>query len=838
MQAETMRPSVASGRWADHSSMVAIRDVPTLDSRPPSNRQDSQRSADDVQLRMNPSSVAAMEEDESLDQSRVVVKPAPPPEANTNTNIVTAEVINFRKAILEPMEEFLFMDPKRRCVSGLKKWTVDEWDRRIAMHPRKAAEVVKSLVLTKGASLKPMAVTEKLPVYPGTHVDAARALKPQDWEEVYALLKQGVSDLGEHKYTDLTGRAGSTERRMQLARDLRQKLAEASRMSDWEAVMAFQNVAQNYERGEGDQPHTGPPGSAAARREEEALHMEDEPKYLEQSVLSQMVFDREFPLGVEETIMQEDRVYRFAIQHSGGGCHRVRHHDSNILSTLIYVMVLAGIIFFFFYLFYRMYGQPDQWTIEGTIQDVTVPGYSELVKNRGQQRGRVASLLNSMTFSLLVNASLDKFGLIDPSTSTVLVGMTLGGTWGFVLDNMLGTDEGFREYLWSPISGMMYGMGCLYTQRFGRYVVTILFDMFFTVILFKQLYSRLVQAAGFTVAGREWIANGFVSTFIAILTFEVYANMTRFQWAYPSGTEDVINQWISGPTMVLCVVIMCMVYLTAETRTRVGEPGINDPSVKMYVTAFTFVVLLVLSQSGYIDPSDVEPANSKPRPAGTLASDPYNVHLPLKSVCAIYQGRWYGMAIFFSLAFCCLAFVIFVTSAQSLSGLAAACCCCLASKAEAMTQSQTSQAQDSEGDGEAPPARASMRQSIGASLAQSARPQRVSLPGTGGLGGDSFFIGGQSSILLDEEQMHRKRASVTHHRGVEQTMHRTNADKTMGKCLLFLVFNVATFLIVLLFTLHPVYQVDPKWGPRNTTLWEEACLINYDKAALANLGLS
>ena len=76
---------------------------------------------------------------------------------------------------------------------------------------------------------------------------------------------------------------------------------------------------------------------------------------------------------------------------------------------------------------------------------------------------------------------IDKFGLIDPSTSTVLVGMTLGGTWGFVLDNMLGTDEGFREYLWSPERGMAYAMGCLYSHRFGRYVVTILFDMFFTV---------------------------------------------------------------------------------------------------------------------------------------------------------------------------------------------------------------------------------------------------------------------------------------------------------------------------------------------------------------------
>ena len=88
---------------------------------------------------------------------------------------------------------------------------------------------------------------------------------------------------------------------------------------------------------------------------------------------------------------------------------------------------------------------------------------------------------------------------IDPSTSTVLIGMTLGGTWGFLLDMVFGTDEGFREYLWSAPKAMQYAMGCLATARYGRYIVTILFDMFFTVILFKILYSKLVLLAGFTV---------------------------------------------------------------------------------------------------------------------------------------------------------------------------------------------------------------------------------------------------------------------------------------------------------------------------------------------------
>jgi len=40
---------------------------------------------------------------------------------------------------------------------------------------------------------------------------------------------------------------------------------------------------------------------------------------------------------------------------------------------------------------------------------------------------------------------------------------------------------------------------------------------------------------------------------------KVYANMTRLEWAYPSGAEDDSNPWISGATMILAVVTMNIV---------------------------------------------------------------------------------------------------------------------------------------------------------------------------------------------------------------------------------------------------------------------------------------
>ena len=76
--------------------------------------------------------------------------------------------------------------------------------------------------------------------------------------------------------------------------------------------------------------------------------------------------------------------------------------------------------------------------------------------------------------------------------------MLLGNTFGFVLDNVLGSDEGFREYKWNSLDGMKYGIGSLGTARYARYLITIVFDMFFTVIFFKLLYSRIVRLAGFS----------------------------------------------------------------------------------------------------------------------------------------------------------------------------------------------------------------------------------------------------------------------------------------------------------------------------------------------------
>ena len=100
--------------------------------------------------------------------------------------------------------------------------------------------------------------------------------------------------------------------------------------------------------------------------------------------------------------------------------------------------------------------------------------------------------------------------------------------------------------------------------------------------------------------------------------------MTRFNWAYPSGEEQVFDQWISGHTMLLATIIMNMVYLTTETRTRQGESGINQPGIKIAVTMCVFGGLVLLQTFNVLDPT-VHIVHTR--------YEEDDVNLPLRNVC-------------------------------------------------------------------------------------------------------------------------------------------------------------------------------------------------------------
>ena len=432
----------------------------------------------------------------------------------SNVAQVTDDVKHLREAV-ERMQHFYFMRSDAHAVHGLQDWTVKVWAEALAAFPEEAATLAAGL---------------------------------------------GMDGRGDGEVQD-------------MAEALKQRLGGAMSAKQWRLIVEFQNRSLNHEH---------------SQEGEALVH------YLSPNLLANHIFNREFPLGIEGRVLRDK--YGFAVRHSG--LYDVKHRANSAVTIAVYGSLLACSVAFFAYLFTTM-TRTGLWTIADTVQDTSVADWSTKMKVRNKERGTAASLLTAASFSLTVNALVDKFGLIDPSSSTVFIGMVLGGTWGFVLDNMLGTDEGFREYLWSSSGGMAYSMGLIASERYARYLVTLLVDsetvswsrsrdlwlvaspclrasaasvppclrasaanpddaagstpasasaVFFTVILFKLLFPKLVQLAGFTVKGREWIANGFTSATISVLTFQVgvRAACTRRRlhcaprallWWCPTGTS-------------------------------------------------------------------------------------------------------------------------------------------------------------------------------------------------------------------------------------------------------------------------------------------------------------
>ena len=183
---------------------------------------------------------------------------------------------------------------------------------------------------------------------------------------------------------------------IELATQVKAALRQAQPLSKWRTVIAFQNAILNSSHN---------------------LDNETEAFYIAPELLSTAVFRRDFPLGVDKRVAQYR--WKFAIENSG--LAEIRHRESKGVTIGIYLLLVFLIVATIAYLLNYTVGAPEDWTMDSTEQDTSRPSYMADVARRTKNRGAVASILTSFTFGAAVNSSLDKFGKIDPATSTVLV---------------------------------------------------------------------------------------------------------------------------------------------------------------------------------------------------------------------------------------------------------------------------------------------------------------------------------------------------------------------------------------------------------------------------------
>ena len=239
----------------------------------------------------------------------------------------------------------------------------------------------------------------------------------------------------------------------------------------------------------------------------------------------------------------------------------------------------------------------------------------EEIGRRQMSRGTVASIIAAVTFGAL-NALLDSQGSVDSATSTALIGLLLGGTVGYLADNMIGTERGMRLWKNSKRDSINYAFGVLASAAYSRYLVTVLLDMFISLCIFSVIFPWLLTKPFFNC--HPALANGIVSAIIGMATFQAYTNQTRFLWAYPD-RNTTEKQQMDSNLIYIAVVLAGVIFMQTNTcagfmRSVSGEikiqkhcEGINNRNVKGWLM---IGLLLALTCMSYLKWSDAPIAYS------------------------------------------------------------------------------------------------------------------------------------------------------------------------------------------------------------------------------------
>merc|ERR1712176_202121 len=225
------------------------------------------------------------------------------------------------------------------------------------------------------------------------------------------------------------------------------------------------------------------------------------------------------------------------------------------------------------------------------------PNVSEADKlSRTADRG----LFVSMVIAILMNIIGAFMFYIRVRESLVVTnyGFILGPVIGFLLDQGIGTEEGWKYF--GKSAGFEYTFSTLISGNFGRYIITIFLDLFISNPLQDILKTQIVKIGViedlkatknknlFLQRYDAFVAMNYPSilqSIVAFVTFNAYTNQTRFGWAYP-GTLAREYRIPSG-TIMLSTAIAGVLYLNFYTiMDYISKRTYFDVNTKlMYVLA-------------------------------------------------------------------------------------------------------------------------------------------------------------------------------------------------------------------------------------------------------------
>jgi len=173
------------------------------------------------------------------------------------------------------------------------------------------------------------------------------------------------------------------------------------------------------------------------------------------------------------------------------------------------------------------------------------------------------NIIGGVMFSLKV-----KEGLVVTN-----YGFILGPVVGYMLDQGLATDRGFKDFM--TMDGFNFTFSSLVGGHFIRYIITVFLDLFISNPL-QDVMKRQVKKIGVMAMLLDdkdkhgfWrnydfiIAQNFPSilqSIVGFVTFNAYTNQTRFAWAYASSSLGR-DYRIPPGTIMLATAIAGVLYL-------------------------------------------------------------------------------------------------------------------------------------------------------------------------------------------------------------------------------------------------------------------------------------
>lgn len=259
---------------------------------------------------------------------------------------------------------------------------------------------------------------------------------------------------------------------------------------------------------------------------------------------------------------------------------------------------------------YASYNAASFFTEETQSTDPMSDGKAKIA--RTSARGTMASLLSVFAVSVFLQGFFKNKALLDGATTSILLGLMFGGTYGFILDQAIGQDEGYGQ---DTMGGQFrYAFGSLATAKYGRYMVTVLIDLFLSAIMLKHLQDALVTLPFFR--HNRNTSESLVNVIVGVVTFQAYANLTRFTWAYPSTSAESSSLWLNPDIVQLLTSITAVLFLCTDTVPnppeggKREEVGINHPLTKILITLAAILIMFIMGDS--MRPSldvSVEPDN-------------------------------------------------------------------------------------------------------------------------------------------------------------------------------------------------------------------------------------